>query len=1055
MTDAPHFDLTGPLPRSSTLLEASAGTGKTYAIAALAARYLAEDGLDVGEVLLITFGRHATGELRSRVFERLTGTVAALDEVLAGRPLPRPDDAVAAHLARADAALHRDRLSAAVARFNELTILTTHSFCQAMLHELGILGDWDPAEEVGADPVDLMRQCSADTYLRLHRSDPQPPLSPQAALNIGEAACTTTLPLLPPSGPHHDFATEVRRDYAQRKTTEGVCTYNDVISRLRALLVGPATGPAVVAELRRRFRVVLIDEFQDTDPEQWAIVDHAFVAPGRATILIGDPKQSIYAFRGADLQSYLTAKRGADVHTLGVNRRSDRPLVDGVLELFAETGLGDDSVVVTPVTATYGPRLVLPVAHRLWVRDGVAGQLDGRSPAAAIDDDLVDMVRNLVARGRFTHRDEESTLVRHCDIAILVRRGGRARQLRSVLEAAGVPAVLTGSQPVWTQPAARDWAALLAALADPTTATIRLAALTPLIGSDLAALLDPGSPESARASTVVRTLAGCFADGGIAPVLTHLRTDEGLDERLLSEPDGERDLADLMHVAELLQASGERTVSGLLALLQRRAADEESADPIRVATDEDAVRVMTIHAAKGLEFPIVLLPETDGVAAIRSKPFTIVHEGTRHLYVGSRPTAGERLARDLDDQTLAEELRLLYVGFTRAQHCCVAWHVAPSGRPPRDPMATLLRAWERNRSAAGGTPSWVYRSGISAQAQAPTREVDAAAAPPLELAELRRQIDRTWRRTSYSGLTQGLHEQAPAHVLTDEAAEVDVVVPPTADAALLTSSPMATLPAGAAFGTLVHEALERLDWAPAALASSAAALVAKLGPQHALDPVLNDALAGALAGVCRTPLLPLSGAALTDLPIARRLPELDFDLPLGDRGPAATLMDLADLMSAHLPGTDPLAAYPERLGSSEAAGSALNGFLTGSIDAVLQLDDGRFLVVDYKTNRLAPAGESDLILGHYTASAMSEAMMQAHYPLQAILYCAALHRYLGNRLAGYEPERHLGGVGYLFVRGMAGPGTPVVDGASCGVMAWHPPASLVIAVSDLLGGRHA
>ena len=1058
MTSPSNFDLTGALPTGTTLLEASAGTGKTYAIAALAARYLAQGGLDVGSLLLITFGRHATGELRSRVFSRLTDTLAGLDEVLAGRPLPEPADAVTAHLAAGDAALHRARLAAAVARFNELTILTTHSFCQAMLHELGILGDWDPAEEVGPDPVDLVRQCAADTYLRRHRTDLEPAIRPRSAMQIGEAACMTSLPLLPPSGPHHEYATEVRHLYAQRKADQGVCTYDDVVGRLRQLLESTAMAHAVQAELRRRFSVVLVYEFQDTDPEQWAVVERAFVAPDRATILIGDPKQSIYAFRGADLHSYLAAKQAADVHTLGVNFRSDAPLVEGVLELFTDAPLGDEAVTVNPVGSVQGTRLTMPIPQRLWLRTAVARDLTGGNPSAAIDADLIATVGNLVQRTRFTHRGEESR-VRYSDVAILVRRGARARHLRKVLAEAGIPAVLTGSQSVWTQPAARDWASLLAAMADPSQATIRLAALTPLIGSDLGALLDEDGAEPARVSTVVRTLTRRFAEGGLSRVLAHLRTAERLDERLLAEPDGERDLADLSQVAELLEADGPRTLSSLLALLAERATDEDGADPIRVAGDEDAVRVMTIHAAKGLEFPIVLLPETEGVSAVRSKPFTLVHDGTRHLYVGPSPSWDESVSRELDDQTLAEETRLLYVGFTRAQHCCVAWHVEASGsRYKRGPLSGLLRSWERRRKGLGALESWVSVSGFTAgpptPVPTPPAPAPAAAAPELSLAVFPRQIDQTWRRTSYSGLTRDLHDQASTHVLTDESAEVDVPLPAPESPALAERSPMDGLPAGAGFGTLVHEALERLEWSADTLEDSSARLVAELGPQHALDPSLHATLAEALTAVCRTPLLPLSPTTLSGLPTGRRLPELDFDLPLADRGSPATLRDLAALMSAHLPVTDPLAPYPERLRTSEAADAVLNGYLTGSIDAVLQLDDGRFVVVDYKTNRIAPAGEP-VTLGHFVAPSMAEAMMQAHYPLQAMLYCVALHRFLSIRLPGYAPERHLGGVGYLFVRGMAGPDTPVVDGASCGVMGWRPPAALVVAASDLLGGQHA
>ncbi len=1049
---APAFDLTGPLPHRTTLLEASAGTGKTYAIAALTARYVAEDGLDVTGLLLVTFGRHATSELRSRVFQRLVSTIDALDEVLAGRPLPDPADSVAAHLASADVSLRRDRLAEAVGRFNELTILTTHAFCQAMLRELGILGDWDPAEELGPDPADLMRQCAADAYLRLHRTDPDPVVRPRDAMRIGEAACSTTLPLLPARGPHHELAEAARELYTRRKSVQGICTYNDVVTRLSRVLGSEGSGRAVVDTLRNRFPVVLVDEFQDTDPDQWEVLRRAFIAPDRATVLIGDPKQSIYAFRGADLSSYLAARDESDVHTLSTNRRSDRPLVQAVGELFDGVALGDPSVVVGAVHAHHETaRLHLPVEQRMWVRTGVTGRLDGRSPHDAVDADLVSTVRNLVTQARLP-RDDGTDNVLYSDIAVLVRRGARARGIRRALEDAGIPAVVTGSQSVWGQPAAHDWKGLLEAISDPGQSTIRLAAMTQLIGSELTALLDDDGPEAARVGTLVRTLGHRFTEGGISAVVTHLRTVESLDARVLAEQDGERELTDLLHVAELLGTSGEHTLSGLIRLIDERERAEEDGDALRVATDRDAVRIMTIHAAKGLEFPIVLLPETDGVKTRLAQPFTIVEEGRRHLYIGPRPGYRDALAKELEDQSLAEELRLLYVAMTRASHFCVAWHINPAGAS--GPLGTLLRALDRRNAAVGGGTSAVHRSSIDPRGAAPARRPTDPPPPELVLATFSRDIDHTWRRTSYSGLTRALHEQAPTHILSDEQAEIDVAVPMPPDPALAAPSPMSDLPAGAGFGTLVHEALERLDWRPDRLEDSAGALISELAPQHALAAESREALADALVAVCRTPLLPLTDASLSDIPIAGRLAELDFDLPLADRGAPATLAALADLMAGHLPAHDPLAAYPARLGASEAAEQVLNGFLTGSIDAVLQLDDGRFLVVDYKTNRLGQPGESSLPLGAYVAPAMAEAMMQAHYPLQALLYCVALHRYLELRLPGYSPDRHLGGVGYLFVRGMAGEDTPVVGGGACGVMAWFPPTRLVVEASVLLGGIH-
>ena len=1049
------FDLTGPLPTTTTLLEASAGTGKTYAIAALATRFLAQrPDLDVTQLLMITFGNHAAGELRSRVFKRLHHTLQQLEQHLAGTT-PTEADAVDRLLMSKDAKTHRDRIAAALERYNEATILTTHAFCESMLRELGVLGDWDQAEVVGPDDRELARQCASDTYLRFHRDEPDPPFTAKDAMTIGIAACETPLPLLPQDGPRHDFAAAVRELYAARKVTEGICTFDDVIERLRAALTDPRTGDLVRERLATRFPVVLVDEFQDTDPEQWDIIERAFVAAERPTILIGDPKQSIYGFRGADLGSYLRARQRADVQTLSTNYRTDRPLVQGVIELFGDAELGSSEVKVTPVDASHATRLAVPGESRLWLRRcGVDELGPGVDADSAIEHDLVRQARLLLRHARFV---DGGAPLRPGDIAVLTRTTARAREIRSVLTAAGLPAVLTGSQSVWQQEAADDWQRLLRAMADPTQSHIRLAALTPLIGSQLGELLRDSSPEPARVSTLVRELSLAFDSGGIGAVVTVLRSGAGLDARVLAEADGARRLTDLLHVAELLDASDAHTVPGLLAVLAERGSDEDESDSIRIESDDEAIRVMTMHAAKGLEFPVVLLPETGGSQVRTGQPFSVIEGNRRHLYVGERPDWRDELAKDVNRQNIEEELRLLYVAMTRACHLTVAWHVSDARRASSDgPLSQLLsrHGWRHRKD---GETQLIRLASVfdSLLDDSPPGQVDAVvpdAGAPLTLATLPRLIDHTWRRTSYSGLTQGLHETA-VRVVVDEVADLDLTPVTDVPPELQALSPMADLPAGAGFGTLVHEALEKLDWAPARLSASATLLLSELGPANGLDAAQSAQLASALEQLCLTPLLPLTTESLSDLPTSSRLPELDFDLPLADSGAPASLADLAALMDEHLTPEDPLADYPRRLASSEAAPAVLNGFLTGSIDAVLRLADGRFVVVDYKTNRLSPSPADPLTLAHYTAPSMAEAMMQAHYPLQASLYCVALHRHLSLRLPGYDPETHLGGVGYLFVRGMAGPDTPVVDGTTCGVFGWYPPAAFVLAASELLGGH--
>jgi exodeoxyribonuclease V beta subunit len=353
---------------------------------------------------------------------------------------------------------------------------------------------------------------------------------------------------------------------------------------------------------------------------------------------------------------------------------------------------------------------------------------------------------------------------------------------------------------------------------------------------------------------------------------------------------------------------------------------------------------------------------------------------------------------------------------------------------------------------------------------------DAAPPAALAAATFSRTLDLAWRRTSYSALTAAAHGGPPAGVVAepevrekddegqavDEGADGPIVLDAVmtsgtavADPGLATPSPMADLPVGTGFGTLVHAVFESADLTAPDLRAELLRCVHSELDRHPTPTVDPDALADALVPVARTPLGPLADdRCLADIAPRDRLAELDFELPLagGDTpGADVRLGDLVPLLRRHLPAGDLLAGYPDRLAA--LAGQPLRGYLTGSIDAVLRLAGPRFAVVDYKTNWLGPIGPDGpepLVAAHYTPERLAAAMLDAHYPLQALLYAAALHRFLRWRLTDYDPRRHLGGVLYLFLRGMCGPGGPAVDGVPCGVFSWRPPAALVTGLSDLL-----
>jgi exodeoxyribonuclease V beta subunit len=1102
VTGAVAASVLGPLPQGTVVLEASAGTGKTWTIAALATRYVAETELELSQLMLVTFGRAATQELRERTRSRLTSAALGLADVEAAR---RGDDALLAHLATGPdevVAERRRRLLTALSDFDAATITTTHSFCQRMLDGLGIAGDREPGAEVVERLDDLVTEVADDLYLgRFADHDCQAPRVTPAECRqvVRDAVADRQARLVPDDAPLDSasaqrlaLATAGRCEVERRKRAAGVRDFDDLLVLLRDALLDEQHGDAGCARVRERYRVVLVDEFQDTDPVQWEVLQRAF--HGSTTlVLIGDPKQAIYAFRGAEVLSYLEAVRAADRHeTLTTNWRSDADLLRALERLYGGAALGHPDIVVRQVTAARpGTRLPgeVPLRVRQVSRTG-SGPV-GRSgfPAVAalrrrVAADLADELVRLLDTASLTTPDG-SRPVEPGDVAVLVRKRLHIGPVREALERVGVPSVLAGATSVFETPAAADWLWLLQALEQPhRPGRVRLAALTPLLGLTADRLDD-------RATTgtggFLRELAGLFERSGFAAVVERLAVRTDLDARLLGQVGGERRLTDLHHLAQVLDRAAVEQSLGLTALvawLTARIADPQSGSTAdrsrRLESDAAAVQVLTVHTSKGLEFPVVHVPF--GWDGAKSPQITslLLHDaqGRRVLDLGGRdgPGWGDR-KKQSDREEAGEELRLLYVALTRAQSQVVAWwapgaatagaplHRLLLGRAPddpepaqRSPVPSDEQATARLAAWAAGAPDVVAVEQVGVPVG--RRWSRPAVAPPaLGVAQVTRTVDRLWRRTSYSALTASAHDAAHLPGVASEPEQPErtdepddprrtgAASPRAQDvldpAASGPPSPMDDLPAGAAFGTLVHEVLEQVDLSADDLAGELLARTRTVVSAR-LSDVDPGALAAALLPVLRTPLDP-AGTTLAGLSTADRLAELDFELPLagGDSpcGDGLTLRGVARLLRRHLPPDDPLAGYPELLDGVEAP--PLRGYLSGSIDAVLRLPGPRYVVVDYKTNRL---GRGPLTALHYTRPAMAAEMLRAHYPLQALLYAVALHRYLRWRQPGYDPALHLGGTAYLFVRGMVGPVTP----AGCGVFDWHPPAALVAELSDLL-----
>lgn len=1143
------------------LIEASAGTGKTYTIAGLFIRLVVEQAMTVDRILVVTYTRAATEELKQRIRTRLTEALRAFGAGTSTDPLLGP--LVHRTADRTQACRNLDR---AVRDFDRACIFTIHGFCQRVLaehaFETGVPFDF----ELVPNPANLHREVAEDYWRRHFYNAPAEVVAYAAAqgraagpehyqrlidrstadLKVIPAASDTSLPSLdsyrrryrrlasawpalrgevleilndpalngrlygtlphkraqvlgslaeamdrftengqpgfPPFARFHRFtaaglqaatrkgcrtprhrffelcqelmnaaetlAAEIDRHlhdldigffrYAageldRRKRLHNVLFYDDLLRVVRNALA-ESDGP-LLETVRSRYPAALVDEFQDTDSIQCEIFLRLFTGarPDGLLFMIGDPKQSIYSFRGSDIFSYLEAAQQARrTYTLHRNWRSDPALVQAVNSLFtnAPRPFVYSAIGFEPGTAGHTRNAARPPrpAMDLWYFPGGPDRPMNKTDAVRrITAAVADEILRLAARpAEAAHPGE---------IAVLVRSNDQGRRMKAALDARGIPAVLHGAGNVFDTHEAAELQRLLTGVCEPNREdAFRSALVTDLLGvtaSQLAAAdADSAAWEARRAR--FREYAAVWQRSGFMPMFRRILSREGVLERLLGLLEGERRLTNLLHLAELLQEESLRrppSMAGLVRWLidQRSAAAPRREEQLlRLESDARAVKILTIHRSKGLEFPVVFCPFTWHGSRLRATDEVRCHDAATQrpvLDLGSEHIETHR--RQAETEMLAENLRLLYVAVTRARsRCYLIWgrfntaetsatayllhnpSDAAGDTNPVDRLQTHVAGLDDSariddlRALAARSQGSIAVS-VQPEEFEPVRASPAPAAESLHCRPFTGRIDRHWQVTSYSALVSqnAPEEERPDTDLAAVGAKIGEMRRPADDPDFPAAErSIERFPRGARAGIFFHDLLQQIPFCSPVPQEF---LVTKLHEYHFDDAWLPE-VDRLLSRVMQTELMP--GLRLGSVNHRRRVHEMEFYLPLQELTPQ-DLQAIFPNKDTQLP-----ESYSIQMEGLDFA--PVRGYLKGFVDLIFE-HGGRYFLLDWKSNDLGSGKR------HYAPDALARVMSAERYVLQYLLYTVAVDRYLRKRKPDYDYRRHFGGVFYLFLRGIS------------------------------------
>ncbi|MBO6621025.1 MAG: exodeoxyribonuclease V subunit beta [Balneola sp.] len=1125
------------------LVEASAGTGKTYNITSLYIRALIDLGLSPSDILVLTFTEDATAELKQRIRSRISECIDAFKSGNA------QNDPFLQELLKRDPKQSLKQLKSALFTFDESVISTIHGFCQKLLKEFSTELNVQSDFEILTDPSDLIQENIDEFWRKFIRDNSESgvgrklidhfvsdKINPDNLAGLLKQVINKPYAILKPallteterdvifndikeaylriqkmwqtdkaeleeiifSGSMHggwyrpgsfkiyfqnfedwisqsetplsgfeklesfgltkmdkgtnkgynpefpeicelidvflsksaemdkivsyfkiECIQEVQKKISAQKEKDNVLTFDDILQKVDENL-----NKDLQNKLSALYPVALVDEFQDTDPIQYSIFKSVFKGSSSSLFMIGDPKQAIYSFRGADLFTYFQATEDVPderKYSLDHNYRSNREMISSVNEIFeskATPFVGENPKFRTAKYPENKKTPQLKLNGNPCVPFSIVDcEFDGKKEECS--DVICEYVSEQISELLNKDFRIDDRLVQPKDIAVLVRKGAEAQAIQSALIAKNIKSSVKARESVFNSRESKDLSILLKAVYDSSNpGLVRAALVTSLAGFNAKDIIDLESNEE-RWIEIVRIFLQAeenFTEKGLISGFKVLDSFFNIRENLAKKEQPERRLTNLEHILELLSKEEQKTNASIYAMIRylnkktKKNSNVTDDELIRLESDSDLVTISTLHSSKGLEYPIVLVPflwddfESSGSKGLK---FTEYHDNENRLCIDLFKNPDEEIVLQSRRESLADAIRLNYVAFTRAKYACIVPFANYKGIYNSPLLGTICepgiifdkslkskdkkQLLEKSLSVLNESENVEYltsrdKLNASIEGEEIKRELNNDFSHGLTVHENKRGDLFDFKRVfSFSSISS--NHETDNHKDYDE---FEMAVEETISDEIEESvKSKLSFPKGAATGNLLHFIFEDISFSDP---SNVDNVVSEKLKQLGFDSDWKEVLIQWILEVLEHPLF--DNMRLSDLEESSLLKEMEFYFP-------ATNLSADRIISV----------IRNDINLAQIKKESISGFMKGFIDLIFRYE-GKFYILDYKSNFLGSEPED------YKAEKLQEAIFSSTYDLQYHIYTVALYKFLKQRIPEFEYNEHFGGVIYLFLRGI-------------------------------------